>query len=86
MRRALSIGAGGTILSASLTAGWLGIALSALVVVILILALCWIVADSERPYRLAVLLKAWRGTSHPNCKQDLASQKQRNRRMNTDAQ
>jgi hypothetical protein len=86
MRRVLSLGAGGTVLSASLTAGWLGMALSSLVVVTLTLALCWIVADSERSYRLILLVKAWRGTSHPGMENIFTYRKSRNRRKNTDSQ
>lgn len=63
MRRALGIGAGGTLLSASLAAGWVALAIAGAVVIAVILALCWIIADSERPGRLALLLTAWRETS-----------------------
>jgi hypothetical protein len=62
MRRAIGTGVGGGILSTLLAKGWVGVALAVGVVVVLTVAVCWVVADSERPQRLALLLSAWRGT------------------------
>jgi hypothetical protein len=45
------------------TAGWAGAAVVVAVVVVLTLAVCWTIADSDRPGRLALLLTAWRGTT-----------------------
>ena len=48
-----------------IAAGWTGMVLILAVVVVLTAAVCWIVADAERPARLAMLLKAWRANAPP---------------------
>lgn len=64
MRRIVATVAGGGALSALLTAGWAGAAVVAAVVVVLTLAVCWTIADPDRPGRLALLFTAWRGTTN----------------------
>lgn len=50
-------------LSAALAMGWTTVA----AVIVLAIALCWVVADADRPKRLALLLTAWRhGTPAPH--------------------
>jgi hypothetical protein len=66
MRRVLGAVGGGTgVLSAIFAAGWTGVILILAVVVVLTGAVCWVVADAERPARLAMLLKAWRTNVPP---------------------
>jgi hypothetical protein len=66
MRRALGTTAGiAVLLSALLTAGWASVALLLVVVVIVVAAVCWIVADPERPDRLALLITSWRAGTVP---------------------
>jgi hypothetical protein len=48
-------------LSAVVTAGWAGAALSVVIVVTLVGAVCWVINDQNRPERLALLIKSWRG-------------------------
>lgn len=60
MRQALGATAGGGALVAALATGWVGIALIIAVISVPTLAVCWIVADADRPQRLALLLAAWR--------------------------
>lgn len=51
---------------AALTAGWTGVAVLIIVIVVPIAAICWVVADADRPQRLALLLSTWRhGTLAP---------------------
>jgi hypothetical protein len=66
MRRVLGAISGSTgVLSALFAAGWTGVVLIITVVVILTAAVCWVIADAERPARLAMLLKAWRANAPP---------------------
>jgi hypothetical protein len=55
-----AIGSSTGVLSAIFAAGWTGVVLILAVVVIITVALCWVIADAERPARLAKLLKACR--------------------------
>jgi hypothetical protein len=48
------------VLVAVLATGWTGIALLVFAIVVPIAALCWVLADSDRPQRLALLLNTWR--------------------------
>jgi hypothetical protein len=51
---------------AAFTAGGTGIAVLIIAIVVPIVAICWVVADPDRPQRLALLLTAWRhGTAPP---------------------
>jgi hypothetical protein len=59
VRRVLGATAG---LAAVLSAGWTGVALVTALVLVPVLAICWVVADPDRPRRLALLLTAWRRT------------------------
>jgi hypothetical protein len=63
LRRIAGTTASGGVLTALLAAGWAGIAVTVAVVLVLTVAICWIVADADRPARLALLLTAWRGTT-----------------------
>ena len=44
-----------------LSAVWAGAALSVVIVVTLVVAVCWVINDQNRPERLALLIKSWRG-------------------------
>lgn len=57
-------GIGGGV-AAALAAGWIGATLLIVAIVAPILAICWIVADSDRPQRLAVLVTTWREGATP---------------------
>ena len=62
LRHTLGVTAGGGgVLTALLTAGWTGAVLLAGVVIVLVGAVCWVVADPDRPGRLALLITSWRG-------------------------
>ena len=63
LRRIMGTTASGGVLTALLAAGWTGIAVTVAVVLVLTVAICWIVADADRPARLALLLTAWHGTT-----------------------
>jgi hypothetical protein len=55
-----------TVLSAALAMSWTAVTVTVAVVLVLTIALCWVVADADRPNRLALLLTAWRhGTPVP---------------------
>jgi hypothetical protein len=45
-----------------LAKGWTGITLAVVVIIVVVLAVCWIINDADRPKRLALLLVAWRDT------------------------
>jgi hypothetical protein len=60
LRKIVGTTAGGGFLSAALAAGWAGVAVVAVIVVVLTGAVCWVVADAERPGRLALLFTALR--------------------------
>jgi hypothetical protein len=60
-----AIGGSTGVLSTIFAAGWTGVVLILAVVVILTVAVCWVVADAERPARLAILLKACRASPSP---------------------
>ncbi len=63
LRRLLGAGvASGGVLGTLLAAGWAGAILMISVVIVIIGALCWILADPERPKRLEGLIKAFRPT------------------------
>jgi hypothetical protein len=62
-RRIVGTTAGGGVLTALLAEGWAGIAVAVAVVLVLTVAICWIVADADRPARLALLLTACRGAT-----------------------
>lgn len=70
MRRIVATVASGGALSALLTAGWAGAAVVAAVVVVLTLAVCWTIADPDRPGRLALLFTAWRGLTNDEAVDD----------------
>ena len=52
-------GVGGAV-AAALATGWIGAALLIVAIVVPIAAICWIVADRDRPQRLALLFTTWR--------------------------
>ncbi|MEV5720600.1 hypothetical protein AB0L41_42615 [Amycolatopsis mediterranei] len=59
-------GGASTAVVAALAAGWIGIAALVIAIVVPIAAICWVLADPDRPQRLALLLSAWRyGTPTP---------------------
>jgi hypothetical protein len=61
VRHALGVAAGGGgLVSALLAGGWIGVVLMAVVVLALVVAVCWVVADADRPARLALLITSWR--------------------------
>ncbi|HZN75662.1 MAG TPA: hypothetical protein VFC00_28860 [Micromonosporaceae bacterium] len=66
MRRVLAaVGSSTGVLSAVFVAGWTGVVLILAVVLVLTGAMCWVLADAERPARLAMLLSAWRASAPP---------------------
>lgn len=66
IRQTLGTTVGATLLSAALAMGWTAVTIAVAVVIVLTIALCWVVADADRPNRLALLLTAWRhGTPGP---------------------
>lgn len=62
MRRLLAGSGASGALATLLAKGWTGIALAMAVIIVVVLALCWIINNPDRPERLALLLAAWRGT------------------------
>jgi hypothetical protein len=76
LRRGLSVAGGGGFVTAIFAAGWAGIVIVSAVVVVLIAAVCWIVADEDRPARVALLVTAWRhGTITPRRRRTPAVQR-----------
>ncbi|MGX6606089.1 hypothetical protein ACWKSP_28765 [Micromonosporaceae bacterium Da 78-11] len=69
-------GSGGVI-SALLAGGWTGVVLLAAVVVVLVAATCWVIADADRPARLALLITAWRGRTPARARRVAAATKPR---------
>lgn len=66
IRRVLHTTVSATVLSAALAMSWTAVTVTVAVVLVLTIALCWVVADADRPNRLALLLTAWRhGTPVP---------------------
>jgi len=66
LRQALGVTAGsGGIISALLAGGWTGVVLLVALVVVLVGAVCWVIADDARPERLALLITSWRGRIPP---------------------
>ncbi|MFF5097727.1 MULTISPECIES: hypothetical protein [Actinosynnema] len=58
-------GAGGMV-AAALAAGWVGAALLIIAILAPTIAICWVLADHDRPQRLALLVTTWRhGTTPP---------------------
>jgi hypothetical protein len=68
-RRAGGLGAAGGVggaVAAALATGWIGAALLIVAILVPTAAICWILADSDRPQRLALLVTTWRhGTRAP---------------------
>ena len=60
MRRVFAAGGGGGLLASLLAAGWVGVVLGVVVVLVVVGAICWIVNDRDRPDRLVRILAAWR--------------------------
>jgi hypothetical protein len=60
IRRVLHTTVGATVLSAALAMSWTAVTVTVAVVLVFTIALCWVVADADRPSRLALLLTAWR--------------------------
>ncbi len=53
-------------MAAALTAGWIGALLLIIAIIVPTAAICWILADPDRPQRLALLVTTWRhGTTPP---------------------
>jgi hypothetical protein len=51
---------------AAFAAGWTGVAVLIIAIVMPIAAICWVIADPDRPPRLALLMSTWRhGTPLP---------------------
>jgi hypothetical protein len=63
IRWGLAAAGGGGALSTLLAAGWVGVALVILLIFSVLGTVCWVVADAERPARLALLITSWRGPS-----------------------
>ncbi|SNY38352.1 hypothetical protein [Paractinoplanes atraurantiacus] len=53
-------GAGGTV-AAVWAGGWLTGAFLLAATIVVVAATCWVVADDDRPKRLALLIESWRG-------------------------
>jgi predicted small integral membrane protein len=62
LRRLAGATAGGGVLATMLAAGWVGAAVLLGVALLLVGAVCWVIADPDRPARLALLFTAWRGS------------------------
>jgi len=75
-----AVGASTGVLSTVFAAGWTGVVLILAVVVVLTGALCWVVADAERPSRLAMLLRAWRANAPPKAVLELTPADSQTRR------
>jgi uncharacterized protein (DUF58 family) len=56
---------GSGVLAAILHAGWVGAIVLIAAVTVLVGALCWVLADSDRSVRLTRVLAAWRTTAAP---------------------
>ncbi len=52
-------GTGGAV-AAALAAGWVGAALLIIAILAPTIAICWVLADPDRPQRLALLVTTWR--------------------------
>ncbi|MGH3923343.1 MAG: hypothetical protein ACRDTT_10815 [Pseudonocardiaceae bacterium] len=66
IQRAVPTTIGATVVSAVLAMSWAGVVIAVGVVIVLTIAVCWVLADADRPKRLALLLTAWRhGTPAP---------------------
>ena len=52
-------GTGGAV-AAALATGWVGAALLIIAILAPTLAICWVLADPDRPQRLALLVTTWR--------------------------
>jgi hypothetical protein len=66
IRRVLHTTVSATVLSITLAISWAAATVTVAVALGLTIALCWVVADADRPNRLALLLTAWRhGTPVP---------------------
>jgi hypothetical protein len=61
-------GAAGGAMTAGLTTGWVAAAVLITTIAMTATSLCWILADHDRPHRLALLITAWRygGTNDPS--------------------
>jgi predicted small integral membrane protein len=62
LRRLARTTAGGGVLATVLATGWVGAATLLGVALLLVGAVCWVIADPERPARLALLFTALRGS------------------------
>lgn len=62
VRRGLGATAGGTLVAVALTGSWTVVVVAVAVVLVMTVAVCWVVADPDRPARLALLLAAWQHT------------------------
>lgn len=61
LRQALGVTAGsGGVASALLAAGWTGVVLVAVLLLVVVGAVCWTIADPGRADRLALLITSWR--------------------------
>jgi hypothetical protein len=60
VRRLIGTATGGGVLGTVLTAGWVGGMVLIGVVVVLVGAVCWVLADPDRSARVALLVTAWR--------------------------
>lgn len=54
-----ALGTAGAV-TAALAAGWTGTTLLIVAILVPTAAICWVLADNQRPQRLALLLAAWR--------------------------
>ena len=61
MRRALGTTGSSGVLATLLAKGWIGVGFALAVVTVLTVAVCWVIADPDRPHRLALVLAALRG-------------------------
>jgi hypothetical protein len=60
LRRAVATVSGGGVIGVLAQAGWVGAVVLIGVVLVVVAAVCWVIADPDRPARLALLLMAWR--------------------------
>ncbi|MDT5039198.1 MAG: hypothetical protein QOE51_183 [Actinoplanes sp.] len=74
--QALGVTAGsGGVISALLAGGWTGVVLLASLILVLVGALCWVIADPERPGRLALLITSCRSDTLVRAPRSVASGK-----------
>ncbi|MGI5215037.1 hypothetical protein [Plantactinospora sp. CA-290183] len=61
LRRAGTAALGGGLVTGLSVSGWPALVALLTLAVIAVAATCWTISDRERPKRLALLIRAWRG-------------------------